>query len=369
MGVQISGDTGNVLATKGTYTGNLTVGGVLTYEDVTNVDSVGLVTARSGIEIGARPGVGASISVDGNAIFSGITTATTIKSTTGIVTTLTSTTLNVDGGDATFTGASANIIFDKSDDALEFNDDAKATFGTGADTTLTHSGADFAITNTTGNLNILNNSADAVQIRHGSETMIKAVSDGAVELYHDDSKKLETASGGVTVTGTLAATALTGDGSGLTGLSAGITMVDQWSITSDNNKTNGQTIDSNWERSDYFFAQIGSGMSESSGVFTFPSTGIYLLLTQHAMNTSASYAGVQIRMSSDSGSNYSAVSYSQITNTNNGYHALSLHAVVDVQNASTYRVKLVAYNSANVQYSGDSDALRNGITFIRLGDT
>ena len=74
MGVQISGDTGNVLATKGTYTGNLTVGGVLTYEDVTNVDSVGLVTARSGIEIGARPGVAASISIDGNAIFSGITT-------------------------------------------------------------------------------------------------------------------------------------------------------------------------------------------------------------------------------------------------------------------------------------------------------
>ena len=74
MGVQISGDTGNVLATKGTYTGNLTIGGVLTYEDVTNVDSVGLITARSGIEIGARPGVAASISVDGNAIFSGITT-------------------------------------------------------------------------------------------------------------------------------------------------------------------------------------------------------------------------------------------------------------------------------------------------------
>ena len=92
MGVQISGDTGNVLATKGTYTGNLTVGGVLTYEDVTNVDSVGLVTARSGIEIGARPGVAASISVDGNAIFSGITTAATLKATTGIVTTLTATT-------------------------------------------------------------------------------------------------------------------------------------------------------------------------------------------------------------------------------------------------------------------------------------
>ena len=81
-------------------------------------------------------------------------------------------------------------------------------------------------------------------------------------------------------------------GAALTGLSAGISMADQWSITSDNNKTNGQTIDTGWERSDYFFAQIGTGMTESSGVFTFPQTGIYLLMSQHAMNTSASYCGV-----------------------------------------------------------------------------
>jgi len=74
MGVQINGDTGNVIATKGTYSGNVTVGGTLTYEDVTNIDSVGLVTARQGIEVGARPGVAASISVDGNMIVSGIST-------------------------------------------------------------------------------------------------------------------------------------------------------------------------------------------------------------------------------------------------------------------------------------------------------
>ena len=73
MAVQISGNDITVPRDT-TVTRNLTVGGVLTYEDVTNVDSVGLVTARTGIEIGARPGVAASISVDGNAIFSGITT-------------------------------------------------------------------------------------------------------------------------------------------------------------------------------------------------------------------------------------------------------------------------------------------------------
>ena len=97
MGVQIQGDTGNVIATKGTYSGNVTIGGTLTYEDVTNVDSIGLVTARNGIEVGASPGVAASVSVDGNAIFSGITTiGGNIKVGTGV-------TLSPDG-DGFFTG-------------------------------------------------------------------------------------------------------------------------------------------------------------------------------------------------------------------------------------------------------------------------
>ena len=92
MAVQISGNDITV-PRDGSFTRNVTIGGTLTYEDVTNIDSVGLVTARTGIEIGARPGVAASISVDGNAIFSGITTATTLRAPTGIVTTLTTNTL------------------------------------------------------------------------------------------------------------------------------------------------------------------------------------------------------------------------------------------------------------------------------------
>ena len=75
MGVQINGDTGNVIATKGTFSGDVGIGGTLTYEDVTNVDSVGLITARQGIKIGSGVGVAASISVDGNAEFAGIVTA------------------------------------------------------------------------------------------------------------------------------------------------------------------------------------------------------------------------------------------------------------------------------------------------------
>ena len=52
--------------------------------------------------------------------------------------------------------------------------------------------------------------------------MAKFIPNGAVELYHNNNKKLETASGGVTVTGTVAATSYTGDGSALTGISVGI---------------------------------------------------------------------------------------------------------------------------------------------------
>ena len=51
--------TGNITGTTGTFTGNVSVGGTLTYEDVTNVDSVGVITARSGIRIGARQSVSA----------------------------------------------------------------------------------------------------------------------------------------------------------------------------------------------------------------------------------------------------------------------------------------------------------------------
>ena len=43
--------TGNVSGATGTFTGNVSIGGTLTYEDVTNVDSVGLITARSGVKV------------------------------------------------------------------------------------------------------------------------------------------------------------------------------------------------------------------------------------------------------------------------------------------------------------------------------
>ena len=60
----------------------------------------------------------------------------------------------------------------------------------------------------------------------------------------------------------------------------GITMADQWRLTADNSMSSSDfnDITSNWERNDNSgFGQLGTGMTESSGIFTFPSTGIYLI--------------------------------------------------------------------------------------------
>ncbi len=56
----VTGDVvGNITGTAGTFSGNVSVSGTLTYEDVTNIDSVGIITARSGIKIGAGQSVSA----------------------------------------------------------------------------------------------------------------------------------------------------------------------------------------------------------------------------------------------------------------------------------------------------------------------
>ena len=140
MGVQIQGDTGNVIATKGTYSGNVTIGGTLTYEDVTNIDSVGLITAREGIEVGASPGVGASISVDGNAIFSGITTATTLRAPTGIVTSLITNTARATTGIVTTLTATTGIVTTLTTNTLTANSTTKV----GSGVTLSPDGDVFA---------------------------------------------------------------------------------------------------------------------------------------------------------------------------------------------------------------------------------
>ena len=81
----------------GTATGGVNIPGVLTYEDVTNVDSIGIITARTGIKIGPSIGVAATIFADGSINTSGIVTAINISAASSV----TATTFYGDGGQLT----------------------------------------------------------------------------------------------------------------------------------------------------------------------------------------------------------------------------------------------------------------------------
>ena len=82
----------NTLAVGGT----VSIGGTLTYEDVTNIDSVGLITARNGIIVGS----GITLSKDGDGFFTGVTTATTfVGALTGTA-----------SGNAVLTGSTNNTL-------------------------------------------------------------------------------------------------------------------------------------------------------------------------------------------------------------------------------------------------------------------
>ncbi|MGB1270428.1 MAG: hypothetical protein ACPG45_11900, partial [Flavobacteriaceae bacterium] len=111
----------------------------------------------------------------------------------------------------TFTGASYNAVWDTSDNALEFADSAKATFGATGDLQIYHSGTHSFITDVgTGNLylrgtNLLLTSA-------AGETYADFTADGAARLYHNGSAKLATTSTGIDITGTVVSDGLTSSG-------------------------------------------------------------------------------------------------------------------------------------------------------------
>jgi hypothetical protein len=193
-GIGVSLGYGGIVAVGATISGNLSVGGTITYEDTTNVDSTGIVTARNGIKVGQPTGVGATFNPAGDLVVAGVTTVGT---------------------------------------GLSMPDSAKAYFGTGGDLTIYHNGSHSYLTNGTGNLYITAKSdEDGIIVR----------SDAQVELYYNNSKKIETTSSGVEVTGDLNATGITTvaklDTSG-TLVEAFTSTTTAWSTTNDLNITNG----------------------------------------------------------------------------------------------------------------------------------
>ena len=124
--------------------------------------------------------------------------------------------------DVSFDGATAgyDVVWDRSDNQLEFATNAKATFGNVMQ--IYHDGNHSYIKNTTGDL-ILRDDTIELKAVSTTDTYLSATNGGSVSLRYDNGVKFETTNTGAVVTGICTATSFSGDGSNLTGLNVDAT--------------------------------------------------------------------------------------------------------------------------------------------------
>jgi len=148
----------------------------------------------------------------------------------------------------------------------------------------------------------------------------------------------------------------------------GITMVDQWRITAD---ASAGVLTANWERADTFAPGfIGTALSESSGIFTFPSTGIYMINANGYMvgSGTVNYGGIQLAVTLNNSSFAVAAQNFQNGHDNQNF-SVFVSYIFDVTNTTTHKFRLVASANDNTEWGGGSGDTLTGVTVIRLGDT
>ena len=151
-------------------------------------------------------------------------------------------------------------------------------------------------------------------------------------------------------------------------------MHDQWVVESDESITSG-TLTS-WTRSSISdAAPYLTGMSHSSGVFTFPKTGIYRVDFRFGYYKSdyRRYVGALMQLSTNSGGSYFDIgrSYTHLydVDSNSTYNNSSVFTHLDVQDASTYRVRCRVEAISAVTVYGANDDTRTMVTFNRIANT
>ena len=177
---------------------------------------------------------------------------------------------------------------------------------------------------------------------------------------------------GIVDTDMLAASAVTA--AKASGSAKGITMVDQWTLSSNYNVNAGESnlTASNWSRTSHsLFGSIGSAMTVSSGVFTFPTTGIYVIIatfTGKPQSSASTYVGMKIQGTSDSFSSSDvllASNYDSSSGSSDFAH-VSAVAVFDCTDTSTHKIRFRSEVQNDFQWSSGQG---RGPTFIRIGDT
>ena len=156
----------------------------------------------------------------------------------------------------------------------------------------------------------------------------------------------------------------------------GITQADVWRINSDQSisASTHTTFGSNWERADDpTNAYIGSGMSQSSGTFTFPATGIYYITFNiYAYDTGSMHYFANKIFGTTDNSSYDQLASLDIGIPNIGgsnYNGSTVSIFFDCTNTSTHKVQFRTYGTESFNVAGDTDSNTTYATFIRLGDT
>ena len=154
----------------------------------------------------------------------------------------------------------------------------------------------------------------------------------------------------------------------------GITEADQWRLTT-SFQGDATPLSSNLERVDTGgWGQLGTGMSVSSGIFTFPSTGIWLVKFRvtNVYNGENRYttAAIQVTTNNSSYANISSGEQGIQSSSGNVYSNTLVETLIDCTDTSNVKVKFVIDNendSTNVV--GHSSVTYTSMMFIRLGDT
>ena len=191
------------------------------------------------------------------------------------------------------------------------------------------------------------------------------------------SGEIDIASGAtLDVNGTLDVTGAT-----VTGLSAGITHSSLWHLTSSFTSAVNPIASNLSEMSYGGYARLGSAMTESSGVFTFPETGIWFItfkpLIYAVDGTDIHASGGNINTTVNDGSSWVGIGWTygsahvqSGSNVDTGVPAISVQ--FDVTDTSTHKVSFCIQDtgySTNQVTQGDSNVYATYMTFLRLGDT
>ena len=335
-----SGNVSIGTATGGvTIPGDLGVAGVVTYEDVTNVDSVGIVTARSGIRVTSTT---AGIAVGTNAMVSG-----------------------------------------RADNVLHLH---KASGGTADGPTIYFTNQQTGVTASDG-LTIGLNDTQSPYIWNRENTATRFGTNNAERLRIGPAGQIGLGGANYGSSGQV----LTSQGSSSAPTwataSSGLSHAQQWYLTANGNTPNGgtdyvlPTDAGTWQKHSAAVGvsagTLGSDMTYSgSGIFTFPVTGIWKIEFQGWWGISSSDSDHYLRSRIQTTVNNS--SYSTVQEQANSvksdatytYQGFNVSYLFDVTSTSNCKVRFVLNPSgSNTYYKADGSPPKTGALFMRLGDT